>query len=158
MISGWSRKRRPLSDRFWEKVDVRGTDKCWPWLASTKQGGYGKIIDEEGRIQLAHRVAFELIIGPIPAGLVVCHHCDNPGCVNPHHLFIGTQADNLQDMRTKGRGNPPRGSQHPRAILTESLVARIRTDQRGHRQIAHDLGIGKSTVGMVKAGITWTHV
>lgn len=154
----WSRKPRSLVERFWEKVDVCGPDECWPWLAATKQGGYGKILGEDGRFRLAHRVAFALVVGPIPVGLLLCHRCDNPGCVNPRHLFLGTQADNLQDMRAKGRGNPPRGRQHPRARLTEELVILIRADRRGHRRIARDLGIGKSTVGMVKAGLTWTHV
>lgn len=152
------RQPRPLAERFWEKVDIRGEDECWPWMASTKQGGYGKIVSDDGRFLLAHRVAYELTIGPIPVGLVLCHRCDNPGCVNPSHMFLGTQADNLQDMRTKGRGNPPRGVRHPKARLTDQLVAQIRADPRSHRQIARILGISKSTIGMVKAGVTWTHV
>lgn len=157
-MRGWSRRPRPLSERFWEKVDVRAHGECWPWLASTKQGGYGKIADEDGRIQLAHRVAYRLVVGDIPSGRVVCHRCDNPGCVNPHHLFLGTQADNLRDMRIKRRDNPPRGSRHPKTKLDEALVARVRADARSHRRIARDYGIGKSTVGMIKAGATWTHV
>lgn len=154
----WSRKRRPLSERFREKVDVRGPDDCWPWLASTKQGGYGKCGDERGRVQLTHRVAYQLVNGPIPEGMVVCHQCDNPRCVNPAHLYLGTQADNLRDMRNKGRDNPPRGARHPKARLTEDLARSIRNDPRSHRRIARELGIGKSTVGMIKAGITWTHI
>jgi hypothetical protein len=157
-MRGWSRRPRPLSERFWEKVDVRDPHECWRWLASTKDGGYGKIADEEGRIQLAHRVAYRLVVGDIPSEQVVCHRCDNSGCVNPQHLFLGTQADNLRDMRVKRRDNPPRGSRHPKARLDEALVARIRADARSHRRIARDYGIGKSTVGMVKAGVTWTHV
>ncbi|MFN3980160.1 MAG: HNH endonuclease signature motif containing protein [Caldilinea sp.] len=157
-MRSWSRKRRPLIERFWEKVDVRGPNECWPWLAATKQGGYGLSSDERGLKQLAHRIAYRLTKGSIPEGLVVCHHCDNPGCVNSAHLFLGTQGDNLQDMRRKGRDNPPRGARHPKARLTEDLCRRIRNDPRSHRRIARELGIGKSTVGMVKAGITWTHV
>ena len=154
----WSRKRRPLAERFWEKVEVRDLHECWQWRASTKVGGYGKIADDDGRIQLAHRIAYRLVFGDFPLGLVVSHRCDNPGCVNPQHLFLGTQAENLRDMRIKRRDNPPRGSRHPKARLDESLVARVRADVRSHRRIAKDYGIGKSTVGMIKAGATWIHV
>ena len=152
------RQARPLAERFWEKVDVRSQDACWKWLASTKQGGYGKIMGDDGRFYLAHRVAYELLIGVIPPGLLLCHRCDNSGCVNPAHMFIGTQADNLKDMRAKGLGNPPCGTRHPRARLTEQLVTQIRSDHRSHRQLAKVLGISKSAIGMAKAGVTWKHV
>ncbi len=157
-LKSWSRAPRPLAERFWEKVDVRGADECWPWLASKKQGGYGRISDERGHPQLSHRVSYALTVSPIPDGNVVCHRCDNPRCVNPAHLFLGTQADNLRDMRSKGRGNPPRGVEHPKARLTEALAQQIRRDSRSHRQLARAFGIGKSTVGMIKAGDTWTLV
>jgi len=157
-MGSWSRRPRPLAERFWEKVDVRSPDECWPWLASTKQGGYGKIVGDNGRLLLAHRAAYQLAVGPTPDNLVVCHRCDNPNCVNPAHLFLGTQAENLRDMRAKGRGNPPRGNRHPNARLNDSLVTSIRADARSHRQLARAYGIGKSTVGMIKAGATWTHV
>lgn len=152
------RQPRPLVERFWEKVDVRGPNDCWLWLASVKQGGYGKIVDDNGKFQLAHRVSYELTVGGIPPGLVVCHQCDNPRCVSPSHLFIGTQGDNLKDMRTKGRGNPPKGSRHPKTRHTESIVASIRSDYRSHRALARAYGVGKSTIGMIKSGGTWTHV
>ncbi len=147
-----------LAERFWKKVEVGGQDTCWTWLVSTKQGGYGKIMGDDGRFYLAHRVAYELLIGIIPSGMLLCHRCDNPSCVNPAHMFIGTQADNLKDMRSKGRGNPPCGTRHPRARLTEQLVTQIRSDFRSHRQLAKALGISKSAIGMAKAGPTWKHV
>lgn len=73
-------------------------------------------------------------------------------------MFLGTQADNLRDMRAKGRDNPSRGTRHPKARLTEQLVAQIRSDRRSHRQLARALGISKSAIGYAKKGMTWTHV
>lgn len=93
------------SDRFWSKVDRTGTG-CWLWLASLTGAGYGQFW-LNGRREGAHRVAWELTYGPIPDGLLVCHDCpdgDNPRCVNPAHLFLGTTKDNADDMVAKGRG------------------------------------------------------
>ena len=95
---------RPLAERFWPKVDVRGPDECWPWRA-TQWRGYGKIGigGATGTDVRAHRVSWEIHNGPIPAGMLVCHRCDAPSCVNPAHLFLGTQRDNMADMLAKGR-------------------------------------------------------
>lgn len=90
-----------LAERFWEKVEK--TDGCWLWTASLTNKGYGEFRLNEPSPILAHRVAYELAHGPIPPGLFVCHHCDNPPCVRPDHLFLGTQKDNAQDMVRKGR-------------------------------------------------------
>ena len=83
---------------------------CWPWLGCLTGGGYGQIRNS-GRYQQAHRAAWELKYGPIPEGLVVCHRCDNPRCVRPDHLFLGTATDNMRDMYSKGRH--PRASRAP---------------------------------------------
>lgn len=93
------------ADRFWSKVDTSdGLFGCWIWTASrfTKRGGYGQF-HEWPKVRYAHRVAWELTHGPIPDGMVVMHACDNPPCVNPQHLSLGTIADNAQDMVAKGR-------------------------------------------------------
>lgn len=96
-------------ERFWEHVDVRGPDDCWPWLAGCYPNGYGRMgmgsrADDSRRDVMAHRFAWELEHSEIPKGMNVCHQCDNPPCVNVEHLFLGTQADNLVDMHNKGRG------------------------------------------------------
>jgi hypothetical protein len=111
--------RGPIEERFWDKVNRDGPipahmahlGPCWVWTASTR-GGYGSI-GISGRMERSHRVSWELANGPIPAGLCVLHHCDNPLCVNPGHLFLGTKKDNAKDMYSKGRRIPLSGDDHP---------------------------------------------
>lgn len=93
--------------RFWSKVDIRSEDECWPWLASglrTRYGSFSVGPKNKRRQSTAHRFAWELINGDIPAGMYVCHRCDNPSCMNPNHLFLGTPSDNTRDMMAKGKG------------------------------------------------------
>lgn len=94
-----------IAERFWPKVDVRGPDECWPWKASLKTGGYGqlRIGGRNGRCGTAHRIAYTLNVGAIPAGLHVLHSCDVRHCCNPRHLRLGTNADNMRDMADRGR-------------------------------------------------------
>lgn len=102
--TAWNKgARRPLAERFWSKVDkTAGLTGCWIWTGCTQVDGYGQIWVEDG-MRPAHRVAFELVEGIIPVGLEVLHRCDNPICVNPFHLFTGTQSDNIRDCVAKGR-------------------------------------------------------
>lgn len=93
-------RRAPIADRFWAKVEK--TEGCWEWTGSKSRKGYGQF--NEGR---AHRVSWEMHNGPIPEGMFVCHHCDNPPCVRPDHLFIGDNAANMRDAFAKGRHTTP---------------------------------------------------
>lgn len=88
--------------RFWPRVE-KG-DGCWMWRGAKHRSGHGHFNAGSGGYMLAHRFAYEQLVGPIPEGMVLCHRCDTPACVRPDHLFVGTQADNVADMMTKARG------------------------------------------------------
>ena len=113
-----------FSTRFWSKVDK--TNTCWVWKAFKNDSGYG-LFSIKRHMYRAHRIAWELTNGQIPDGIEVCHHCDNPACVRPDHLFLGTQNDNIQDGINKGRinlkeNNQPSGEANGKAILKNTEV------------------------------------
>ena len=93
---------KPVEERFWEKTEKRGPYECWPWKGHFDKDGYG-LLDVGRSCKGAHRVAWELVRGPIPPKMYVCHHCDNPPCVNPKHLYIGSGSDNMRDMWKRKR-------------------------------------------------------
>lgn len=108
-------KAGTLAERFWRYVEKRSAGECWLWTGTKNNCGYGTIgrggVTPSGspRMTTAHRVAWELYRGPIPGGMVICHRCDRPACVNPDHLFVGSQRDNVRDAIAKGRHFLPRG-------------------------------------------------
>jgi len=97
-------KCQSLETRFWQLVEMIPFHTCWEWIGAQTRFGYGQF-RSNGIVRGAHRVSWEIHNGPIPGGLWVLHHCDNPSCVRPDHLFIGTRTDNMRDAFRKGRGN-----------------------------------------------------
>jgi hypothetical protein len=156
------RRGPSFGDHFWAKVDRRGHDECWPWLASRDSHNYGHISRPGNRnnLILAHRAAWELTHGQIPSELQVLHRCDNRPCCNPHHLFLGTNADNVADKVAKGRG--VKGSLHPKSKLSENDVQMIRATYADgavtHRALARFFGVNSSTITNVLARKHWRHV
>ncbi len=140
-------------DRFWSKVK-RGPE-CWEWQAGCSNG-YGKL-RFKGLSYRAHRVSYAMG-HEIPEGLCVLHTCDNPPCVRPSHLFLGTQADNAADRVNKGRQAGAPGTYNGRAKLTEGQVKAIRCDSRTQRGIAKAYGISHAQVGNIKQRKCWRHI
>lgn len=133
-------------ERFWSKVDR--TKDCWNWTAALDGRGYGKFY-LDGFYMIASRVSWELANGLIPKGANVCHKCDNPRCVNPEHLFIGSNKDNMQDMKTKGRHKFRVGSANPNAKLTKQEVWAIKEARHkgvSAKELSQLYGISKGTV------------
>lgn len=160
-----------LADRFWGKVDRSGD--CWLWLAGTDDDGYGKFTRDNVTVR-AHRMAYILAHGEIDDTILVCHTCDNPPCVRPIHLFLGTNLDNVADRVRKGRGlygdrNPSRiyperqvrGNTHPLARLTADAIPQIRAMRatgQTYAEIAPHFGVHCDTIRDVILGRTWQHV
>lgn len=145
--------RVPVSDRFWAKVDKSGA--CWVWTGSKGPTGYGAFGIGPKNYR-AHRVSFELAFGAIPDGLDVCHRCDNPPCVNPAHLFVGTVRDNMADRDEKGRCQ--KGERHVRAKLNAESCLAIYESADPAKKIAKRFGISLRTVGRIRKAETWRHV
>lgn len=146
-----------LHKRFWRKVRIGQSGKCWEWVAAKDKDGYGTIQTNNGK-QRANRVVWELSYGEIDAGMCVLHHCDNPSCVNPSHLFLGTLGDNNRDRAKKGRSNSVSGSEHYNAKLDETDVMFIRYWLKSgytHQKIADVFGVSRVTITDINGSRTW---
>ena len=159
-------------DKLWSKVDQSGgSDTCWPWTGYRTVKGYGRLyFHGRERPNYAHRIAWELTNGPIPTGQHICHHCDNPPCCNPKHLFLGDAHANAHDALRKGVLFGARGEAHSSAKITELQVreTRRRFPVRGRwtggstreqrRAFADELGVPLTTLEAVIYHQTWKHI
>lgn len=126
--------------RFWDKVKIAGPNDCWEWQAGKDKNGYGSFRIGKGSMKRAPRVAWELKNGPIPNGMVVCHVCDYPACVNPGHLFLGTHGDNMRDMRKKGRHHYAARTHCDNGHeFTAENTSRVKTENRRRCKICKNL-------------------
>lgn len=151
------RDRTDPEVRFWSKVNKNGPNGCWLWMACRNRG-YG-VMSVNKKATTTHRYSWELHNGPIPDGLHVCHHCDNPRCVNPDHLFLGTHQDNMQDMINKGRMS--KGETKGSSKLTEPQVHVIRMYLDAgfpQKYFADGLGLCQQTISDIKLRRTWVHI
>lgn len=142
-----------ILERFWPKV-VK-TDNCWIWKGCLIPGGYGQIW-LNNRMVNAHRVAWEITYGHIPERLYVLHSCDNPPCIRPNHLFLGTQAENQQDSISKGRF--ARGGKNGQAKLTISKVNEIKISKLSQRKLANQFHVSRRTITDILKGRSWKWV
>lgn len=164
------------TEPMWRRIE-RGTDRsggpdaCWVWVGLRDRKGYGRLSRgaRGAGMVAAHRAAYELALGPIPAGLFVCHRCDVRACVNPAHLFLGTAADNNRDMVAKGRhgawtkpGSHPAGEAHPLSKLNEETVREIRALWASggvkQRDLAARFGVDQQVIWSVIHRRTWAQV
>ena len=145
---------RVTPEKFMERVEKQ-SDGCWKWTGTTRRG-YG-VVGRDYKSVLAHRLAYEYLVGEIPNGMYVCHRCDNPICVNPEHLFLGTQIDNMADMVKKCRQARGASCKHNR--LSEDEVLQIRSHLRSGktlREISLQFGVAHSTIWRIRSEETWS--
>jgi hypothetical protein len=155
--------RGTLEERFWNFVTKKSDDDCWEWGGQILSNGYGRISlgsKSEGS-EGAHRVSWKLANKQeIPDGMFVMHKCDNPCCVNPKHLTIGTPKENTLDMIAKGRKRvvSPKGEGNGKSLLDEEKVRIIKASNLSHVALAKQLGVSSGCIRSVRIGRTWSHV
>lgn len=150
---------QPLADRFNRYAQRAGNDECWVWTGTRSRQGYGTI-RYGGKNSSAHRLSYEIHKGKIPDGYFVCHTCDNPSCVNPRHLFVGTPQKNVDDMISKNRQVNLRGEQHGGSKLRTEQVLEMRNlfGTLSLNQLAKRYAVSKQAILRIKQGKVWAHV
>ena len=146
-----------LIERFWR--NVKKTDTCWLWVGFRDPNGYGRLM-VKGKPELVHRLSWAIHYGGIPQGKFVLHKCDISPCVNPEHLYIGTQFDNMADMWTRGRSNPGHvfGENHGMAKLTEIQVLEIRQSKEIGQILAEQYNVSNTTISDIRTRRIWKHL
>ena len=167
-------------ERVKDKLSLfSNTSECWEWPMSKTKAGYGQLpyrVDNSTKLAYAHRASFEIANGPIPDGMCVCHTCDNPGCFNPDHLFLGSHQQNMEDMASKGRTKKGKsyplgdahwakgrrrevqGSNNGNSKLEESDVVEILRSSDKNVRLAERFGVSQTIISMIKKRKVWTHV
>jgi hypothetical protein len=138
------------------RYDIDPGTGCWIWQGASNQGGYGMVAKWTGEC-VATRLFYKHFNGPLHPDLQVCHRCDNPPCVNPAHLFLGTRSVNQQDCKSKGRdaARVKKGETNNMAVLTEAQVLSIYADSRTQGAIAAEYGVHRTTINLIKTGKKW---
>jgi len=154
-------KRPGFVARFWSNVDKNGHGGCWLWMRYKDRLGYGCVGTYRDGVLKAHRIAWTIAHGKIPLGMLVCHHCDNPSCVNASHLFLGLDADNSADKIRKGRAVAVRGMDQGNSKLSDGDVRKIRfllVMGMKQKEIAPLFGVAIPTIGHISRGASWKHI
>lgn len=162
-LSGWKSRRLKLtaSERLWARLDRRNKYACWEWPGNRRPNGYG-IIYADGKQRSTHRLSWESTHGEIPAGMLVCHKCDNRLCCNPSHLFLGTQSDNIMDCVSKNRNNHVKGESHPGSVFSEFDIRYIRkmydSGAKIQQELANEYGVRHGTISKIVRRERWVHI
>lgn len=156
----YSRFRKfSIFQKFLQYFFIGANDDCWEWTGSLSKSGYGYFNWEDEGVQLAHRCAYRLFIGHIPKKLNVCHSCDNPRCVNPNHLWLGTQKENIEDMICKNRRFNTAGENNGNSRLTLEIVDEIRdlynSGYYTQKELSKKFKLDRSYVGYIVRGDNW---
>lgn len=152
----YKRILKPFKLRFEKKIGNK--DNCWEWIGNISLLGYGHFF-MNGKLEQAHRAAWKIYKGKIPKGICVCHTCDNPSCVNPKHLWLGTQTENIRDMMKKGRGMKADSAKNGGAKLNWNQVEKIRklykTGDYFYKELANMFGVCESQIKRIMNNWSW---